>query len=298
MDLRRLLIDNGAGGPGMRSPFPIVLALVLAPASAPAHPRVLLGTCGAKETVLASTSWLDAVTAYTLLQQFGGAKGGKVPAGDTRLPMAAGDPMVLVTPSGMVTTAATGFSITAGSPVPRFRVHAPGLGANGAAECLAILGSKAPDGTRLARPGPGHPEGRDRAVLRGFRWEIGKRLPPKSKDRLHEHPDILNPKNVRLWQARLPEGIGFLAAASAAVSDKWGLAALAFVDRGGAVQQWLEHPRTLVTVTWEVPWAVDLDGDGIDEVLLRTRFPDGRDAIELLRWNGKKFERSSLGAGD
>ena len=55
--------------------------------------------------------------------------------------------------------------------------------------------------------------------------------------------------------------------------------------------------RTLVTATWEIPWAVDLDGDGLDEMVLRTRHPDGHETLELLRWNGRKLDRSALGAG-
>jgi hypothetical protein len=218
--------------------------------------------------------------------------------GDAGLPVgfSHGDPWTLITLKGVEQRTAQGFSasVSGGSGTTHFNVD---LGAPrpGAKDWAVALRGHAPTAARLVVPRSLAPA----ALAPGTLDRVVKALEPKLDDELRDRVRKAEyaEKHVKLYPGRFPGGrshVVFVAAEVKSDEDTLEVSGVLFARPDGAV----EHFATASVWGSATFFAlVDIDGDGVDEVLWEDQYHEGW-YLELIYWkDGKPEHRTLMGDG-
>lgn len=218
--------------------------------------------------------------------------------GDPTLPagFALGDPWTLITPSGPDQRTVQRFSAAIyGSGELHFDVHIGPAAKGSKGPVLAVRGH-APTTARLLSPPPVRPSTLAKDTLKKTVAAIDPHLEPEIREVI---PKIkFTDAHLKLYPGRFPGGrshVGFLAAT--ARGEEYAtlpVSGLVFAWPDGRVEFFA------TAVTWGTATfvaLVDLDGDGLDEVLYDDTYFEGG-YVQLLHWKeGRPFARTLTGDG-
>ena len=223
----------------------------------------------------------------------------ELPVGDPTLPpgFAIGDPWTLITRSGSEPQAATGFSavISGGSGTLFFTVRLGPAAKSAKGPVLAVRGPTSAT-AKLVAPAPVRPSTLAKTTLPNTVEAIDPHLEPEIRAVI---PKIkFTDKHLKLYPGRFPGGrshIGFLAAkAPGEENATLPVSGLVFAWPDGRVEFFA------AAVTWGTATLlalVDLDGDGLDEILYDDTYFEGG-YVQLIHWTeGRPFTRTLTGDG-
>lgn len=220
-------------------------------------------------------------------------------SGDPSLPagFAVGDPWTVVSPAGVEQRAATGFYAalsSSGALHFHVRLGRPNKGAKG--RVLAVRGQTVAPSARLILP----PSIRASTVGKTTLTDAVQAIVP------HLEPEIqavvpqikFTDTNLKLYPGRFPGGrshVGFLVArAPGEDNELLPVSGIVFVRPDGRVEFFA------TAVTWgtaSLLALVDLDGDGLDEILHDDTYFEGG-YIQLIHWkDGRPLARTLTGDG-
>jgi hypothetical protein len=218
--------------------------------------------------------------------------------GDPSLPagFALGDPWTLITRDGPDPRTVQRFSAAIyGSGALHFDVHL-GPAAKGAKGPVIAVRGHAPTTAKLVSPPPVRPSTLAKDTLKKTVAAIDPHLEPELREVL---PTIkFTDAHLKLYPGRFPGGrshIGFLAATARGEEN-------ATLPVSGLVFAWPDGRVEFfaTAVTWGTATfvaLVDLDGDGLDEVLYDDTYFEGA-YVQLLHWKeGRPFARTLTGDG-
>ena len=252
------------------------------------------------DTELVEGSELDhAIDALAAAQQSGTSGGdesyfehAELPAGHVAIPKGwkVGDTWTLLTPAGTVRRKVKGFAITipGGSGTYHFEVDlgAAPKGAKGPA--IATRGSGLaptlvkPEAVPLATLGEG--------ALAKIRAALPGKAEPEQNETLRAHPP--KEKNVRVFAGRFPGGRTHAIFVSI-VDDEMDFtpfSALLFARGDGTIERVKASDAIGEMRAWAI---VDLDGDGVDEIVYEDEYHEGW-YLDLLYWKGERPKTRTL----
>ncbi|MDC0716236.1 hypothetical protein [Nannocystis bainbridge] len=214
--------------------------------------------------------------------------------GDAGLPVgfAHGDPWTLVTLAGAEQRIAAGFgaSVPGGSAALHFKVDL-GPAQPGAKGWAIALRGHAATTAKLVAPKPLAPA----ALAPGALGRIVEALVPKLDEDLRPHvrKTTIAEKHVKLFPGRFPGGrshVAFVHAMAKSDEDDFEVSGVLFTRTDGAVE-FFAVADVLGAATFFA--LVDIDGDGLDEVLYEDQYHEGW-YLQMIHWNGGKPESRTL----
>jgi len=215
-----------------------------------------------------------------------------LPAGHIAIPKGwkVGDTWTLLTRSGTVTRKAKGFSITipAGSGTYHFDVELGPAPKGEKGPAIAVRGSgmaptiTKPEAVPLATLGEG--------ALAKIRKAAHGKAEPAQNETLRAHPP--KEKNVRVFAGRFPGGRTHVIFVSI-VDDEMDFtpfSALLFARADGTIERTKASDAIGEMRAWAI---VDLDGDGVDEIVYEDEYHEGW-YLDMLYWNGDRPKTRTL----
>ncbi len=223
----------------------------------------------------------------------------ELPIGDPTLPpgFAIGDPWTLITRTGCEQQTATGFSgvISGGSGTLFFTVRLGPAAKSAKGPVLAVRGPISAT-AKLITPAPVRPSTLAKTTLPKTVEVIDPHLEPEIRAVI---PKIkFTDKHLKLYPGRFPGGrshVGFLAAkAPGEENATLPISGIVFAYPDGRVEFFA------AAVTWGTATMlalVDIDGDGLDEILYDDTYFEGG-YVQLIHWKeGRPFTRTLTGDG-
>ncbi len=271
----------------------LALLVVLAPRGAGAEPGALAwASIGSERSVVdriefdaAELRALDARLARA--QQQGDEAWLRLPPGDSGLPAALTRPQhfVLVTSRGSRRLPVTGWAVSAGASELHLLALLPGVPEWAGLEALALADGTVDPALRLHKLEGELVPARTRRGLRRYLDAAGRRA-------LKSLPG----PSLQRYRARFAGARDSLLALALPSEDPLeGVSGLLFLDAQGKVLRAL-LPPSLGLEHYSPLYRLDLDGDGLDELVLEASYYEGS-YLYLLRWNGLRYELERL-SGD